>query len=561
MAKPTNQSKGRGSAISTLVVAAIGAVLVTLVAGTFVYDNTKRLSAANAWVQHTQDVLSALQRASLLTERAEYRSQLYLLTGDDDQVNRARTSANSLVTSAAHIRSLVIDNADQVRNADTLASNAQELAKTLDGLDRKGQVPEILIQRCQATISLMNDREQSLLKERDQGSQRSFLTSVTSEGIAIALWLLTSLVLFAFLLRDAIQRYRTEEHTALTNDHLAESVKALEDRAHESRLLTAARDELQLCVDIQQLYRSAARSFSLLLPETTGCLCIINNSRHSVEVVASWGETTVTDFSPPEVCCGLRSGQVRWRQPGVSEIHCAHFAAEPPADYLCYPIVARGDTLGILYLQCEDFAAVHSVNLRLDGLRQLVQITAMAIAGLNLQTKLENQSIRDALTGLFNRHFMQLSLERELSRAARKKQTLAVLMIDVDHFKQFNDTHGHAAGDAVLKAVAQSLQAAIRAEDVACRYGGEEFTLLLPDMTPAAAYERADALLHAVSRLHVAFGVQTFSDMTISIGIALYPADGSTAEVLLRRADKALYHSKRQGRNQVSLYEDLPVEQ
>lgn len=561
MVKSNSRIPGKRSALATLVVAAIGAVLVTVVAGSFVYSNTKRLSAANAWVQHSQDVLSALQRASLLTERAEYRSHLYLLTGDEDQINRARSSANLVVTSAARLRALVADNADQVRNADALAANAQDLSRALNAFNRGSQIPEIQIQRCQATISLMNDREQLLLKERDQGTQRSFFTSVTTEGIAIALWLITSLVLFYFLLRDAIRRQRSEQQTALTNEHLAQSVKALEDRAFESRLLTAARDELQLCVDIHQLYQSAARSFSLLLPKTSGCLCMINNSRHSAEVVSSWGETSVTDFSPPEVCCGLRSGQERWRQPGLSEIHCAHFAAQPPEYYLCYPIVARGDTLGILYIQCENAAAVQSVNERMDGLRQLVQISAMAIAALNLQTRLENQSIRDALTGLFNRHFMQLSLERELSRAARKKQTLAVLMIDADHFKQFNDTHGHAAGDAILKAIANALQAGVRTEDVACRYGGEEFTVLLPDVTPAVAFERAESMLQAIAHLHVVFGVQTFTDLTVSIGIALYPADGTTAEVLLRHADKALYHSKRNGRNQVSLYEDLPVEQ
>ncbi|HWE87337.1 MAG TPA: diguanylate cyclase [Terracidiphilus sp.] len=560
MAKPTTPIKGPKSAISTLVVAALGAVIVTLVAGTLLYTNTMRFSSANAWVQHTQVVLNALQRASLQTERTEYRSQLYLLTGGDEQLNRARTSANLLVSSAANIRTLVADNPDQVQNVDNLAASAQDLARTLNNFDRKSQVPEIKIQRCQSIISLMNDREQSLLKERTQGSQRRFFTSVTTEGIAVALWLLTSLVLFAFLLRDAIIRRRIEERTALTNEHLAQSVNALEDRARESRILTAARDEFQLCVDIQQLYQSAARSFSLLLPETAGSLCMIDSSRHSAEVVSFWGESTVTDFNPLEACCGLRSGNARWRRPGVSEIHCAHFAAQPPEHYLCYPIGARGNTLGILYIQCADDAAVQSVNDGMDGLRQLVQITAMAVAAMSLQIKLENQSIRDALTGLFNRHFMQLSLERELSRAARKKQALAVLMLDVDHFKQFNDTYGHAAGDAVLKAIAKSVQAAIREEDVACRYGGEEFTILLPDVTPAAAYERADALLQAIAHLHVGFGVQTFTDLTASIGIALHPDDGSTAEMLLRRADKALYHSKRQGRNQVALYEDLPVE-
>jgi diguanylate cyclase (GGDEF)-like protein len=310
---------------------------------------------------------------------------------------------------------------------------------------------------------------------------------------------------------------------------------------------------LQLGVDLRQVYDAAAIGFSRLLPGTSGCLCMINNSRQTVEVVSTWGVTAMQDFSPPESCCGLRSGLPRWRQPGESEIHCAHFGDNPPERYLCRPIIAHGNTMGILHIQCETDALVQLVQLRADGVRYLVQIAGMAIATLNLRMKLEHQSIRDALTGLFNRHFMQISLERELSRAARKKQTLAVLMLDVDHFKQFNDTYGHPAGDAVLRDIALLFQANTREEDVACRYGGEEFTILLPDVTVESACERADQLLRAVANLHVTVEHRTYSDLTISIGIAFYPNDGETAEQLLRRADEALYRSKREGRNQLTV--------
>lgn len=542
------------SAITTLVAAAAGAIVVTLVTGLLVYSNTQRLASSASWVEHTQEVLSALQRASLLTERVEYRSRFYLLTGDRGELDRARSYANQLATSAEHIRMLVIDNSSEVDNAQKLAAGAEGLTKALSDFSRQSEVPVLQVQQCQQTISQMADQEQFLLQQRNEGSEKRFLTSVTTEVVAIGLWLLTSAVLLAFLLRDAIRRQRIEMSIARTNEELAQSVKALEDRAHESSLLTGARDELQLCTDVHQLYQSAARRFSLLLPRTSGCFCMIDNSRQTVEVVSFWGEAMVDDFSPPEACCGLRSGQPRWRLPGQSEIHCAHFTSEAPERYLCQPIVAHGDALGVLFIQCEDDAAVQAVHRRMDGLQQLVQITAMAVATLNLQSKLENQSIRDALTGLFNRYFMQISLDRELSRAARKRQTLAVLMLDVDHFKRFNDTYGHAAGDAALQGIANILKTGIRSEDVACRYGGEEFTILLPDITPESATERAQGILSAVSRLSVSLGAQTYSEFTISIGIAFYPNDGEAPDLLLRRADEALYRSKRQGRNQVSLY-------
>jgi diguanylate cyclase (GGDEF)-like protein len=221
--------------------------------------------------------------------------------------------------------------------------------------------------------------------------------------------------------------------------------------------------------------------------------------------------------------------------------------------------VAHGDALGVLFVECPSDEVVEKVEQRMDGLRQLVQITAMNIATLNLQNKLENQSVRDGLTGLFNRHFMQISLDRELSRAARRNQSLAVLMLDVDHFKRFNDTYGHAAGDEALKGITDVLKSSIRAEDIACRYGGEEFTLLLADTTTEAAFERSERILGAVSSLTVQHSGRTYREFTISIGVAMYPHDGDTLDELLRKADEALYRSKRQGRNQVTLYDGLLV--
>jgi diguanylate cyclase (GGDEF)-like protein len=399
------------------------------------------------------------------------------------------------------------------------------------------------------------DQEQLLLTERTQHSQKRFMTSVSTEFILVPVSILCLLVLFALLLRDAIARQRASSEALRINEQLAQSVSALEDTARESELMTTARNELQLCVDVQQVYDTATASFSRLLHGTSGCLYIIDNSRQSVEVVSSWGVANADHFSPPDSCCALRSGQPRWRQPEVSEIHCGHFFGVAPERYHCRPIVAHGNTIGILFVQCESESMVREVNNRMDAMRQLIQITALAIASLNLRTKLENQSIRDSLTGLFNRHFMQISLEREMVRAHRRKQIMSVMMLDVDHFKRFNDTHGHAAGDAVLKAFAEVFKNNIRAEDIACRYGGEEFTIILPDTTVKGACDRAESIVTAVNELKVHAGENTFDGLGISIGVAFYPGDGDTCEELLQRADSALYDAKRNGRNQVSLFE------
>ena len=350
-------------------------------------------------------------------------------------------------------------------------------------------------------------------------------------------------------------RQRLGRQTTQANEHLARTVAMMEDRAYESELLTSARDELQLCVEVSQVYDSAAHSFARLLKGTSGTLCVINNSRQLVEIASTWGTSLVDEFHTPDSCCGLRSGQPRWREPGISEIDCTHFAGRAPEHYLCMPMVAHGNTLGVLYVQCDSAAAVGTARQRIDGLRQLVQLTGMAIATLNLRTKLENQSIRDSLTGLFNRHFMQISLERELARAARRKLTLAVYMLDLDHFKKFNDTYGHAAGDMALKTIAEIFRSSVRTEDVACRYGGEEFTIMLPDMTPEIALERAESIRRAVANLRLPFEGEILSGFSVSIGVAIYPTDAESADLLLSRADQSLYRAKRSGRNQVVAYD------
>jgi diguanylate cyclase (GGDEF)-like protein len=563
MQKQEERLTGPNSAVRLIILAATGAALLTIAAGLLVYRDMQSVISSDMWVIHTEEVIASLQNAYLLVERVEYRIPLYQLKRDETELNRARTAANQFDTATVRIKFLVSDNANQTSNVDSLTSCSTDLIKAMGKVTLVSTLPEPEIQRCQRTIGRMLDQEQLLLKDRTARSQQSSIASIWT-GIAFAmLSLLAMLTLFGILLRNALLRQRIDKRAQLTNENLAHSVRALEDRAGESEMLTGARDELQLCVEVKQAYQSATNGFSRLLVGTSGALCFINNSRQLVEVVSAWPGTgeeledgsALEEIFSPESCCGLRSGHPRWRLPQVSEIHCTHFAGTPPERYLCLPIVAHGNTMGVLVVQCDDDATVEVVNRHMDGLRQLVQFTGMAIATLNLRTKLENQSIRDSLTSLFNRHFMQISLERELARAARRRQSLAVFMLDLDQFKKFNDTHGHAAGDMVLKAIADIFLANIRSEDIACRYGGEEFTIILPDIGAAAAWERAESLRLAVTNLRVPLEQEVYGDFTVSIGVALYPNDGEAADLLLRRADQALYRAKRLGRNQVAIHE------
>ncbi|HEY0795840.1 MAG TPA: GGDEF domain-containing protein [Acidisarcina sp.] len=544
---------GPNSPIIMLVVAGACALLFTLVAGVLVYNSTRNLITAAAWVDHTHEVLSSLQDVSQLFDIIDYDSQIFFLRKDEASLRAARLAANQLTINSAHIGLLVLDNINQKSNADRLEQCASDLTHSLYGLSTLMASPANQLQHCRNNTDRMALVERRLLVERSQTSRHRSLVSFTTESVFLGLSLVTLVTLFGFLLRDAVHRQRISRTLVSTNQDLATMVKALEDQANESNLLTAFRDELQLCVNLEQVYGSASASFSLLLPCSAGALCIINSSRNLLEVVSTWGESAMGNFNAPESCCGLRSGQPRWREPGGSVVNCSHFVGPPPEHYLCMPVIAHGETLGILSVQCADESSCSLIRLRMEGLRQLLQLSGLAVASLNLRSKLENQSIRDPLTGLFNRHFMQIALDRELSRADRRDSVLAVFMLDIDHFKQFNDTWGHAAGDAVLKATADVYQNIVRDEDIVCRYGGEEFTIILPDITPEIAFTRAESIRQAVAELRVLVGREQYVEVKVSIGIALYPSDGRGADNLLHRADEALYRAKRQGRNQVSL--------
>lgn len=170
-----------------------------------------------------------------------------------------------------------------------------------------------------------------------------------------------------------------------------------------------------------------------------------------------------------------------------------------------------------------------------------------------LQTALQDLAVRDSLTGLYNRRYLDETLEREVSRARREGAPLSLVMLDIDYFKQVNDTHGHQVGDEALRMLAATLLANVRAEDVACRYGGEEFLILLPSMPLDAAIQRAQAWREAVERLAVPAGGAPVC-FTVSLGVAAFPEHGKTPDELTRCADRALYRSKNDGRNRVSVF-------
>src|SRR6267378_3435705 len=238
---------------------------------------------------------------------------------------------------------------------------------------------------------------------------------------------------------------------------------------------------------------------------------------------------------------------------------CGHVTAESNSaqPYLCVPLFAEGETLGLLHLRRADeestpSAIASSMESYLNLAVALAEETSLALANLKARDSLHEQSIRDSLTGLYNRRFLEEFLLRELARADRKKHPLSIITMDIDHFKRINDTLGHGAGDIVLRRVGLMLQGFVRQSDIACRVGGEEFSVLLPEASMQIATQRAEAIRKAVQELKLKYEDQTLSDITISLGVAAFPDHGTTPVALLHAADQALYDAKYRGRDRVA---------
>ena len=352
--------------------------------------------------------------------------------------------------------------------------------------------------------------------------------------------------------RDITKSKNTEAELQSANQKLEAWVTELQQRTHEMTLLNDMGDILRACLTTEEAYNVIVRVAQQIFPVQVGALYVIAPSRNLVESVAVWGDTSLAErtFTPHE-CWALRRGRTHWVENFNAGLICRHIHQPSSSGYLCIPMMAQSEALGILHLMQPE-------NVQLTETKQRMAVTmsehiAMALSNLRLHETLRSQSIRDPLTGLFNRRFMEESLELEIRRAARNQRPLGMIMMDLDHFKYFNDNFGHEAGDLLLKELGALLKNNIRGEDIACRYGGEEFTLILPEGTGSVTRQRAEFFKEAIQRLDVHYKNQPLGRLTASMGVAVFPDHGRTAQALIEAADKALYRSKNAGRDCVTM--------
>jgi diguanylate cyclase (GGDEF)-like protein/PAS domain S-box-containing protein len=359
------------------------------------------------------------------------------------------------------------------------------------------------------------------------------------------------------IVRDISQRKRDEELVRQANDQLTTWVNQLERRNREGALLNEMGDLLQICQTVDEAYRVIEQSARRLFPECSGAVYALNASRNLIETVAVWGDLADEmrrQVLAPDECWAFRRGRSYRIADTRDGVLCQHVIRSMEDDkgashsYLCIPMMAQGEALGVLHVRYSIETAIAADESLATNVAEHI---ALALANLRLRETLRIQSIRDSLTGLFNRRYMEEMFERELQRAARKGTPLGVIMLDIDHFKHFNDTFGHEVGDALLRELGNLLHVRFRGADIACRYGGEEFTLILPEASLDMTQQRGEELRQAIDSVRLERLGQPVGAVTLSLGVAAFPDHGSNKESLLRIADAALYRAKKEGRNRV----------
>ena len=367
---------------------------------------------------------------------------------------------------------------------------------------------------------------------------------------------------------EIVEREKLEEALQRANYKLHAMVYEYGLRNQRISLFNQMSEKLQACISLEETYPIINQFTQKLFLSAAGALYMLNSSRNAVEAITSWGKSLSGEKKfLPEDCRALRGGKMHITVDSSPESCCRHLSGATGRNSLCVPLLAQGETLGMLHLQQRtshvSIPAKTIFDESSEGINEEMQqlattvadYLALALTNIKLRDTLKQQAIRDPLTGLFNRRYMEETLNREISRSERYRTPLGIIMVDLDHFRRFNNTFGHDAGDVVLQDMGKFLQNNIRKEDVACRYGGEEFTLIMPGASLDVTEKRAETLRQKVQHLQIYYNNKLLDNVTLSLGVAVYPEHGSTGEAVIQAADVALYRAKQAGRNRVAVSE------
>lgn len=340
--------------------------------------------------------------------------------------------------------------------------------------------------------------------------------------------------------------------------------QALASREECSRLLAEMGDGLRAAKTLAEAYEVVAHFALRLFPEDSGALYVFDESRDAFEPAQIWGTYPKHLLEPAfgsDECQALLGKHPFWTSDSSIGSACEHVRKSEPVGYVCLPLTSHGEILGVLHFRYSGpLDAEHPVESAVTSRRQLAitvaESVSLELSNMRLREALREQATHDPLSGLCNRRFMEATFDRELARAARHHTPVSVVMVDVDNFKSINDELGHAAGDSAIVELSDLLRESFREEDIICRYGGDEFVVVLPGTALSDARKRAERLQSEVHRASSVRDGTVLASLTLSLGISAYPQHGQTSGSLIDAADAALYRAKADGRDRVIVAAD-----
>lgn len=593
--------------LATITNWAYGAtVLLTIVSSTTMLFASRAQERERAAVEQRYQLDKATSALGVDIYAMSEHARQYLNTGDATYLVRYRSDAallKSIEDRIAHIGDAGATTneldalAEAIRLADLL-HDEQRAALAAEQAGKNAEARQILfgpeyerqLDRAELQVQRFQDQLDSRIGAQVADATRLAETWKRVSEVVLALTALLVLCVLYFVFKQrvlrpvvklsdvvnrlAVQDYAVEPPDASHIDEIgdmAQAIRIFRENGLERQRLEAERDadrqmrdllsrmtqRMQGCDTLYDLKEVVQRFLPQIMPGLAGRLYLLDKSRNVVVEACSWQgpQHSRSEFSALS-CWALRRGLPHRPAGNNVDVPCDHLSSEAGAgdariDTLCLPLTAQRETLGLLYFEAlsaeSGILAAHEIYLDM-----LAENIGLAIANLQLRDTLRDMAMADPLTGLANRRQLAQVLDTELAQAEKQGTELGCLMVDVDHFKRFNDIYGHDAGDAVLRAVGEVLGSITREAGLAFRYGGEEFMVLLPQFTAEQAEARAADIRRRIAALRVQHESGPLDPVTVSIGLAMAPAH-CPFDRLVRTADAALLRAKELGRNRVEV--------
>jgi diguanylate cyclase (GGDEF)-like protein len=513
-----------------------------------IFTQLERGNYVQRLIQHRINLQSIERRVF----EAETAQRAYAMTGVQIYKDEFLTFRDDLLQRIQRIELTGLESDEQTARADKMNSLIRDRIALMNDLvdtrERIGfEAARDIVASGQGKV--LTDQIRKIMDEVNN-TQVATIQQMQADEISAAgrqTWILSAFALLNItLMAGALYGYHREYHAG------RQTVKKLQESSRLNAIVIELNNGLQSCSSLNDAEHIISYFMKELFPYQSGALYVMRSSRNILELKVNWGDGQGHErIIEPKDCWGLRLGKVHLVSENSLKLKCKHYPNSERCS-LCIPMMAEGEAIGLLHFSLEEEARQGVSQLLVQENAEIIAShIGPALASLTLREQLKLQSVRDGLTGLYNRRFLEESITREIHRAERSKAGFGLIMMDLDFFKQLNDKYGHQAGDEVLMKFALFLKDQVRGEDIACRYGGDEFALVMPGASLADTNARAQRICQNIKNISMKFHGQVLPNLTVSVGVAACPAHGTVWDVILRAADVALYKAKQEGRDRV----------